>query len=222
MESAADRKKRVAKIIATLRKAHPDARCLLYHSNPLELLVATILAAQCTDDRVNKTTPALFPRFKAAADYAAVPPEELEPLIRSCGTFRNKARAIIAMAQALIERHAGQVPAELDALANLPGVGRKTANVVLANCFGGEGIIVDTHMIRVAGRLGLASPHNVEKKYAEKIEKELMEIVPPGQWTEFSHLMTFHGRFTCTARNPACPACVINPLCPYPEKTEEG
>ncbi len=222
MESAADRKKRVKKIIAKLQAHYPDARCLLDHTSPLELLVATILAAQCTDDRVNKTTPTLFQRFKTAADYAAVPTETLEPLIRSCGTFRNKARSIIAMAQALIERHGGQVPAGLDALASLPGVGRKTGNVVLANCFGGQGIIVDTHMIRVAGRLGLASPHNVEKKYAEKIEKELMEIVPPGQWTAFSHLMTFHGRRTCIARKPACPACVISPLCPYPEKTQEA
>jgi endonuclease-3 len=221
MESVADRKKRVARIIARLKRRYPDARCLLDHSDPLELLVATILAAQCTDGRVNKTTPEVFARFRTPADYAAASPEDLEPLIRSCGTFRNKARAITAMAQALIERHGGAVPADLDALSSLPGVGRKTANVVLANCFGIPGIIVDTHMIRVAGRLGLASPHNVEKKYADKIEKELMEVVPQKSWTLFSHLMTFHGRFTCTARKPTCPACPINPLCPYSEKTTE-
>jgi len=221
MESVADRKKRVVKIIAKLKPQYPDARCLLDHTNPLELLVATILAAQCTDERVNKTTPVLFQRFKSAADYAAVPPEELEPLIRSCGTFRNKARSIKAMAQALIERHGGQVPADLDALSSLPGVGRKTANVVLGNCFGIPAIIVDTHMIRVSGRLGLASPHNVEKKYADKIERELIEAVPQKDWTLFSHLIAFHGRAICIARKPACPACVLNPLCPYPEKTEE-
>ncbi len=221
MESAADRRKRVAKSTAKLKARYPDARCLLDHTNPLELLVATILAAQCTDDRVNKTTPVLFKRFKTAADYAALPPEDLEPLIRSCGTFRNKARSIIAMAQALVEHHGGQVPGDLEALSSLPGVGRKTANVVLGNCFGVPGIIVDTHMIRVAGRLGLASPHNVEHKYADKIEKELMGVVPEKDWTLFSHLMTFHGRYTCTAHKPACPACPVDPLCPYPEKTTE-
>jgi endonuclease-3 len=219
MEPVADRKKRVAKLMAKLKKAYPDARCLLGHSSPLELLVATILAAQCTDERVNKTTPGVFARYKAAADYAAAAPDELEPLIRSCGTFRNKAKAIKAACQALVEKHGGQVPAEMEALSSLPGVGRKTANVVLANCFGVPGIIVDTHMIRVAGRLGLASPHNVEKKYAEKIEKELMDAVPQNDSTLFSHLMTFHGRRTCFARKPDCPSCAVTALCPYPEKT---
>jgi endonuclease-3 len=219
MEPVADRKKRVARLMAKLKKAYPDARCLLDHSSPLELLVATILAAQCTDERVNKTTPEVFARYKAAADYAAAAPDELEPLIRSCGTFRNKAKAIKAACQALVEKHGGQVPAEMEALSSLPGVGRKTANVVLANCFGVPGIIVDTHMIRVAGRLGLASPHNVEKKYAEKIEKELMEAVPQNDSTLFSHLMTFHGRRTCFARKPDCPSCAVTALCPYPEKT---
>jgi len=221
MESLADRKSRIRKIIARLRKAYPDARCLLDHENPLQLLVATILAAQCTDERVNKTTPALFKRFRSATDFAAAPLDELEQMIRSCGTFRNKARAIVACGKELAEKHGGQVPAEMDVLSRLPGVGRKTANVVLANCFDVPGIIVDTHMIRVAGRLGLADPHNVEKKYADKIEKELMEAVPRKQWTLFSHLMTFHGRRCCTARKPACPRCPVAALCPYPEKTTE-
>ncbi|MBM4041789.1 MAG: endonuclease III [Planctomycetes bacterium] len=221
MEPLADKKARVKKVIAKLGKAYPDARCLLDHTNPLELLVATILAAQCTDERVNKTTPALFARFKSATDFAAAPIEELEGMIRSCGTFRNKARAIVACCKELVEKHGGQVPAEMEVLSNLPGVGRKTANVVLANCFGVPGIIVDTHMIRVAGRLGLADPHNVEKKYAEKIEKELAEAVLRKDWTLFSHLMTFHGRRCCYARKPECPRCVVNALCPYPDKTPE-
>ncbi|MBM4034889.1 MAG: endonuclease III [Planctomycetes bacterium] len=221
MGAPADRKARVRKIVARLKKEYPHARCLLDYTSPLELLVATILAAQCTDERVNKTTPALFARFRWAADFAAAPLEELEGMIRSCGTFRNKARAIMACCKELAEKHGGQVPADMEVLSNLPGVGRKTANVVLANCFGAPGIIVDTHMIRVAGRLGLADPHNVEKKYAEKIEKELMEAVPRKDWTLFSHLMTFHGRRCCYARKPECPRCVVNPLCPYPDKTRE-
>jgi len=221
MESLADRKSRIRKLIARLRKAYPDARCLLDHENPLQLLVATILAAQCTDERVNNTTPALFKRFRSATDFAAAPLDELEQMIRSCGTFRNKARAIVACCKELAEKHGGQVPAQMNVLSRLPGVGRKTANVVLANCFDVPGIIVDTHMIRVAGRLGLADPHNVEKKYAAKIEKELMEAVPRKQWTLFSHLMTFHGRRCCAARKPACPRCPVAALCPYPEKTTE-
>lgn len=221
MESLADRKARVRRIITKLNKEYPDAKCLLDHANPLELLVATILAAQCTDERVNKTTPALFARFRSAADFAAASTEALEGMIRSCGTFRNKARAIVACCKELAEKHGGQVPAEMDVLSNLPGVGRKTANVVLANCFGVPGIIVDTHMIRVAGRLGLADPHSVEKKYAEKIEKELMEAVPQKDWTLFSHLMTFHGRRCCYARKPECPRCPVNALCPYPDKTKQ-
>ncbi len=221
MESLADRKARVRKIIAKLGKAYPDAHCLLDHSSPLELLVATILAAQCTDERVNKTTPALFKRFKSAADFAAAPIEELEGMIRSCGTFRNKARAIVACCKELVEKHGGQVPAEMAVLSNLPGVGRKTANVILGTCFGVPAIIVDTHALRLSGRLGLADPHNVEKKYADKIEKELAELAPQKDWTLFSHLLTFHGRYCCTARKPECPRCPVAALCPYEEKTRE-
>ncbi len=220
MESLADRKARIGKIIAALKKEYSDAKCLLDYSSPLELLVATILAAQCTDERVNKTTPALFARFRSAADFAAAPIEELEGMIRSCGTFRNKARAIIACCAELAAKHGGKVPADMEVLSSLPGVGRKTANVVLANCFGVPGIIVDTHMIRVAGRLGLADPHNVEKKYAEKIERELAEAVARKDWTVFSHLMTFHGRRCCYARKPECSRCPVNRLCPWPEKHE--
>jgi len=221
VESLAEKKVRVKRIIAKLSKEYPNARCLLDHSTPLELLVATILAAQCTDERVNKTTPALFRRFRTAADFAAAPLEELEGMIRSCGTFRNKARAIIACCKELVEKHGGQVPAQMDVLSNLPGVGRKTANVILGTCFGVPAIIVDTHALRLSGRLGLADPHNVEKKYADKIERELAEAVPQKDWTLFSHLLTFHGRYCCTARRPACPRCPIAALCPYPGKTQE-
>jgi len=219
METIADRKKRVRKIITKLKKEHPDTRCLLDYSNPLELLVATILAAQCTDERVNMTTPTIFKRYKAADDYAEAPLPDLEKLFKSCGTFRRKAVAVKSACQAIAEEHSGQVPADLDVLSALPGVGRKTANVVLGNAFGIPSIIVDTHVLRLSGRLGLANPHNVEKKYADKIEKELLEVVPPRQRTLFSHLVTFHGRRVCVARKPRCPECVINSLCPYPDKT---
>jgi len=218
MESLEERKKRVRKIISGLKKRYPDARCLLDHSNPLELLVATILAAQCTDERVNLTTPAVFERYRTAADYARAPLPRLEKLFKSCGTFRQKARAVKAACQALVERHGGEVPRDLAALASLPGVGRKTANVVVANAFGVPGIIVDTHVLRLSGRLGLATPHNVEKKYADKVEAELAEVVPKKDWTLFSHLLSFHGRHICKARRPACGECPIARLCPFPEK----
>ena len=220
MEPLADRKKRVKKITTKLKKAYPDAHCLLDHSGPLELLVATIMAAQCTDERVNKTTPTLFAKYKSAADFAAASTDELEPLIRSCGTFRNKAKAIKAACTEIAEKHGGEVPRDLATLSSLPGIGRKTANVVLATCFGVPGIIVDTHALRLSGRLGLATPHNVEKKYADKIEKELMEAVPERDWTLFSHLLTWHGRFCCSARRPECPRCPIEKLCPYPQKSK--
>lgn len=222
MESLEERKKRVRKIIARLKKQYPDARCLLDHSNPLELLLATILAAQCTDERVNLATPEVFKRFKTAEDYAQARSSTLEKLFKSCGTFRQKARSVKAACQALVERHGGQVPKDLEALASLPGVGRKTGNVVLGNAFGVPGIIVDTHVLRLSGRLGLASAHNVEKKYAEKVEAELAEVVPKKDWTLFSHLLSFHGRALCKARKPACGECPIARLCPYPGKLTTG
>jgi endonuclease-3 len=193
---------------------------MLDHQTPLDLLVATILAAQCTDARVNLTTPTVFAQYHTPADYANAPVEELERLFKSCGTFRQKARAVKACCQALIERHGGEVPADLDALAALPGVGRKTGNVVLGNCFGVPSLIVDTHVLRLSGRLGLASAHNVEKKYAGKVEQELLEVVPPKDRTLFSHLLAFHGRAICVARKPECPRCGIHEFCPFPDKTE--
>ena len=220
MEPVADRKKRVRKIITKLKKAYPDARCLLDYETPLELLVATILAAQCTDARVNMETPKVFPKYRTAADYAAASQAELEPLFRSCGTFRRKAMAVRRACQAIVEEHGGDVPGDLETLAKLPGVGRKTANVVVGNAFGVPSIMVDTHVLCLSGRLGLTRAHNVEKKYADKVEKELLEAVPAKARTLFSHLLGFHGRATCMARKPKCPECVIQALCPYPDKTK--
>ena len=219
-ESKARKKRRVAKIIDILREAYPDARCALDHTNPLELLVATVLSAQCTDRRVNVVTKGLFARYRTAADYAAAEPAALEQQVRSTGFFRNKAANIRAACRQIVERHGGKVPDTMEALVALPGVARKTANVVLGNAFGTPSIIVDTHVLRVSGRLGLASPHNVEHKYADKIEQELMEACPKPQWTRFSNLLSFHGRCICIAGRPRCPICPVNSLCPYPNKTK--
>ena len=219
MEPVADRKKRVRKIITKLKKEYHDTRCPLDYETPLDLLIATILAAQCTDERVNVTTPTLFGKYKAPTDYVAEKPATLETLIRSCGTFRRKAAAIRKCCQALLDDHGGEVPADLDALAALPGVGRKTGNVVLGNAFGIPSIMVDTHVMRLSGRLELATPHNVEKKYADKIERELLDVVAPRSRTPFSHVVGAHGRAVCTARKPMCLLCAINALCPYPDKT---
>ena len=202
---------RAAAILSILKRAYPDARCSLDHSNPLELLVATILSAQCTDARVNIVTKDLFRRYRSAADYAAVKPEDLEKDIQSTGFYRNKARSIIAMAKALVERHRGRVPDTMDELVHLAGVGRKTANVVLGNAFGkNEGIVVDTHVTRVANRLKLTR----HKSDAVKIERDLMPVVPRDDWALFSHLLIFHGRRICDARKPKCPACPLFTHCP--------
>ena len=219
MEPLADRKKRVRKIITRLKKAYPDPRCMLDFETPLELLVATILAAQCTDERVNRTTPTLFRKYRAAKDYAQAPLPELEGLIRSCGTFRNKAKAIKAACGEIVERHGGEVPDTMDELYALTGVGRKSANVIMGCAFAVPSVIVDTHVLRLSGRLGLATPHNVEKKYADKIERELLEILPRKARTLFSHLLAWHGRGCCTARKPRCPECAIETLCPCPDKS---
>jgi len=219
MESIADRKKRVRKIITKLKKQYPDPRCMLDFSTPLELLVATILAAQCTDERVNMTTPTLFAKYRTARDYAEASLPELEGLIKSCGTFRNKAKAIKAACGEIVAKHGGEVPSTMEELHALTGIGRKSANVIMGCAFGVPSIIVDTHVLRLSGRLGLATPHNVEKKYADKIEKELLEVVPPKARTHFSHLLAWHGRHCCTARKPRCPECAIEKLCPYPDKS---
>lgn len=201
---------RVAAIIDGLQRAYPDAHCELNHSSPLELLVATILSAQCTDKRVNLVTADLFKKYRTAADYAAAPTGELETAIKTAGFFRAKAKNIQACCQKLVERHGGQVPRTMAELVALNGVGRKTANVILGNAFGvNEGIVVDTHVARLSQRLGLT----VETT-PEKIEQALMKLVPREHWTLFSHWLIWHGRRRCAARKPDCAGCEIQALCP--------
>jgi endonuclease III len=209
-ETPAERRARVRRIIARLARAYPDATCALQHSSALELLVATILSAQSTDARVNMVTPALFARYRTAHDYAAADPKTLEEAIHSTGFFRNKTKSIIGMAQALVERHGGEVPDTMADLVALPGVGRKTANVVLGTWFGkNEGIVVDTHVQRLATLLGLT-----REAQPEKIERDLMALVPRERWTWFSHTLILHGRRVCIARRPRCEECVVNSMCP--------
>ena len=199
-----------SEVTARLKAEYPDARTELDWSNPLELLVATILSAQTTDVQVNRVTESLFAKYRTAEDYADSNPEELEEDIRPTGFYRNKARSLRGMANALVEKHAGEVPRTMSELVALPGVGRKTANVVLGNAFGtNEGIVVDTHVRRVSGRLGLT-----ESSDPVNIEQELMEVVPEEDRTIFSHLLILHGRRTCKARKPDCPNCILNDICP--------
>jgi len=209
-ESKAARQKRTLEILARLHDAYPGAKCSLTYRNPYQLLVATILSAQCTDERVNMVTPALFRRYPKPADMADARPEELEELIKSTGFFRNKTKSLLGMANGLVERHKGKVPAAMHALVELPGVGRKTANVVLGNAFGkNEGVVVDTHVTRLSQRLGLTAHSD-----AIKIELDLMELVPRDEWTIVSHLFIDHGRAVCKAPTPRCEACVLNDICP--------
>ncbi|MER3430279.1 MAG: endonuclease III [Blastocatellia bacterium] len=205
-----DKRERVQEIIRRLRREYPDAGCALHHSNAFELLIATILSAQCTDERVNKVTAELFRKYRGPADFAAVPQKELELDIHSTGFYRNKAKNIIAASRQILERYNGQVPSKMEDLLTLPGVARKTANVVLGCSYGfAEGIVVDTHVSRLSQRLGLT-----QNKAPEKIEKDLMQIVPKRYWVMFSHWLIFHGRKVCKARNPACGECVLADLCP--------
>lgn len=193
-----------------LRKSIPDAQCALVFRNPLELLVATILSAQCTDERVNKVTPRLFAKYRTARDYAAAPAGELEEIVRPTGFFRNKAANIRKCCARLDREFGGGVPQSMDELVTLPGVGRKTANVVLGSAYGkAEGIVVDTHVSRVAKRLGLTAAED-----PEEIEGDLMRIVPGESWIEFGHLLIHHGRRTCKAGKPACGICPVRELCP--------
>jgi len=201
---------RVKQIIARLERAYPDATCALHHTSALELVVATILSAQCTDARVNMVTPALFAKYRTAADYAAADPRVLEREIQSTGFFRNKTKSIIGMAQALVERHAGEVPDTMEALTALPGVGRKTANVILETWFKkNEGVVVDTHVQRLS-RLMKLTRHDDPVK----IERDLMDLLPRDKWTWWSHTLIQHGRQVCIARRPRCEECVVNRLCP--------
>lgn len=208
-ESKAAKSQRLNVILDRLAVAYPDARVGLDFSSPLELLVATILSAQCTDERVNMVTPALFARFKTASDYADAPVDELEEYVRSTGFYKNKARNIKECCRQLQERYGGQVPEILEELVTLAGVGRKTANCVLSNCFDVPGLTVDTHVTRISNLLGFVSTQD-----AVKIEFALMEILDSSRWNEFDRLIINHGRRTCIARRPRCSECVISHLCP--------
>ena len=201
--------RRAHTIAALLAKEYPDARCALDHRGPFELLIATILAAQCTDERVNQVTPALFARFPDAAAMAGADITDLEALVRSTGFFHAKAKSIRGAAEALARRFPAGFPSRMEDLLTLPGVGRKTANVVLGTCFGAPAIIVDTHVRRVSQRLGLASTDD-----PDGIERELQALLPEDGWTAFSHRLTFHGRRRCHARKPDCGSCLLAGLCP--------
>ena len=197
-----------------LPQIYPDAHCELVYSNPLELLVATILSAQCTDKRVNLVTKDLFKRCRTAEDYASIPQEELEAIVHSTGFYRNKAKNLRAMGAALVARHGGEVPSTLEALAALPGAGRKTANVVLGNAFSkNEGVVVDTHVGRLSQRLGLTSFQD-----PIRIEQDLIKLFPRDSWTDLSHWLIFHGRRRCPARKPDCPHCELQDICPSAPK----
>jgi len=196
-----------------LKNAYPDAACSLDYTNPLQLLIATILSAQCTDARVNKTTPALWARYKTARDFASADPRELEKIIQSTGFFRSKAKSIIEACRDIAEKHNGIVPRNLDDLTALRGVGRKTANVVLGNAFNTPGMVVDTHIGRISRRLGLTRQTD-----PEKVERELMQLVPKERWTPIGHEMILHGRKYCKAPIPRCTGCPLLEICPYPKK----
>ena len=200
---------RAGRIVRLLAQTYPDAHCALNYSNPLQLLIATILSAQCTDVRVNMVTPALFARYPDAQAFADAAPSELESLIHSTGFFRNKARNIIACCRELMAKHGSQVPATMEELVPLPGIGRKTANVILGNAFDVPGIPVDTHVARLSQRMGLT-----ESADPVKIERDLVRLIPKKEWTMFGHRMIFHGRQICRARRPLCEDCTLARLCP--------
>ena len=202
--------KDIPKILDILDQTYPEAKCSLDFKNPLELLVATVLSAQCTDERVNQVTKSLFNKYRSAEDYASAPLEELEDDIRSTGFFRNKAKSLKNCGTALVEQHQGEVPASLGQLVNLPGIGRKTANVILGTAFKIPGIVVDTHVGRITQRIGLTHEQD-----PVKIEFDLMEIIPKDKWTTFSHQLIHHGRKICTARKPKCPKCPLLEHCDY-------
>jgi endonuclease-3 len=205
---------RAAKLLDVLESAHPEAACALLHGNAYQLVMATILSAQCTDQRVNMVTPVLFGRYPAPSDLAAAHPAELEEIIRSTGFFRAKAKSLIGCAKALVADHGGSVPRRLDVLVKLPGIGRKTANVVLGHAYGiAEGVAVDTHVLRVSNRLGLAHGDD-----PVAVERQLMQLVPQPRWTRTTDLLIFHGRKVCNARKPACGRCPLFGLCAWDAK----
>ena len=202
-------RRRAAALLEHLRRAYPDARCELDFHTPLELAVAAILAAQCTDKRVNLVTPVLFKKYRTAKAYAEADPAELEALVKSTGFYRNKAKSIRALGAALVEHHGGLLPRDLESLIKLPGIGRKTANLLMADAFGQPGLIIDTHQIRLNQRFGFTTEID-----ATKIEMMLRDLLPPADWTDWSHAVTLHGRYTCLARKPKCADCPLPGLCP--------
>jgi endonuclease-3 len=207
------KQERAQEIVSRLRRMYPRAKCSLDFTNPFELLIATMLSAQSTDVRVNIVTKSLFRKYPGPAEFASAGQVEMERDVRQTGFFRNKARAVIGASKAIMEKHGGVVPATMEELTALPGVGRKTANVVLANAFKKPvGVVVDTHVTRVSGRLGLTGQAD-----AEKIEQDLMKLIPPKEWTSFSHRLIQHGREICIARKPKCAQCLLNELCPSAE-----
>ena len=216
IHTSSDKVKSILKIID---EVYPDAKCSLDFHDPLQLMIATILSAQCTDERVNKVTPSLFEKHRSASDYASLPLTELEKEIKSTGFYHNKALAIKESCKVLADRFEGRVPPDLDTLVGLPGIGRKTANVILGNAFGIPGIVVDTHVARVSARLGLT-----REKDRDKIEQDLMRLVPKEKWIKFSHQLIQHGRRICVARKPKCSICPLRPYCDYglDESTPKG
>ena len=210
MVASPEAKRHAAKVVRRLRRDYPDATCALRHENAFQLLIATILSAQCTDERVNMVTESLFRQYSTAADFVRLPAAKLEKAIQSTGFFRNKAKSIKACCQQLDALYQGQVPREMDPLVRLPGVGRKTANVVLGTAYGlATGVVVDTHVARISRRLGLT-----EHSDPVKIERDLMDQLPRKEWIDFSHRMIQHGRRVCKARNPQCEACSLRTICP--------
>ncbi len=215
--SGPERARRARALLARLQKDYPDAACSLTHASPLQLLVATILSAQCTDERVNRITPDLFQKYPRPEDYAASPPGALEQDIRSTGFFNNKAKSLRGLGKALVERHGGEVPRTMEELLQLPGVARKTANVVLGTAFGvASGITVDTHVFRLARRLGLSAAGS-----PEQVERDLMEVIPRADWIFFGHALIQHGRRVCQARQPRCADCALARLCPSAQAAPE-
>ena len=214
MENSGEKKRRFMRILRILKKAYPHAKCSLDFGNDVQLLVAVILSAQCTDARVNKETPALFAKCKSAVDFANLEQGELEKYVRSCGFFRTKAKNIREACRIIHERHGGEIPRTMEEMLQLPGVARKTASIVLGNAHGVlEGIPVDTHAIRLSQRMGLT-----KEKAQDKIERDLQEIVPHQEWLNISNLFVFHGRALCTARKPKCDKCPVLPHCPHGKK----
>jgi endonuclease-3 len=209
-ESLETRRTRAREIVRRLHDAYPDSRCSLTHENAYQLLTATILSAQCTDERVNMVTPALFRRYPTAEDLAGARQDELEEMIRPTGFYRNKTKSLLGMAHAVVERHAGRIPETMEELVELPGVGRKTANVVLGNVFAkAVGVVVDTHVTRLSGRLGLT-----RERDPVRIEQDLMKLIPTEQWTDLAHLFIDHGRAICRAPTPRCELCLLSDICP--------